>query len=124
VVVLKGANTVIAAPDGRTAISPHASALLATAGTGDVLAGAIAGFIAQGMPPFEAAAAAAYVHGVAAEEAGEDMGDRGLMASDLLPALPRAIRTVREGRTARSAPLFAGGLQQLGGLADLLGQQQ
>jgi NAD(P)H-hydrate epimerase len=122
VVVLKGAHTVIAAPDGRAAISPHATPLLATAGTGDVLAGAIAGLVAQGMPPFEAAACGVYVHGVAAEECGEDIGDRGLLASDLLPALPRAIRTVREGKVARQASAF-GGLQNLGGLAEMLGQQ-
>lgn len=124
VVVLKGAHTVVAAPDGRAAISPHANALLATAGTGDVLAGAIAGLVAQRMSPFEAAAAATYVHGVAAEEAGVDLGDRGLLAGDLLPALPRALRIVREGKAARgSSPLFPAGFQQLGGLADILSQQ-
>jgi len=105
VVVLKGAHTVIAAPDGRAAISPHANPLLATAGTGDVLAGAIAGLLAQGMAPFEAAACAVYVHGLAAEEIGEELGDRGLLASGLLPALPRAIRTIREGkRMSATAP--------------------
>jgi NAD(P)H-hydrate epimerase len=123
VVVLKGAHTVIAAPDGRAAISPHATALLATAGTGDVLAGAIAGLIAQGVAPFEAAACAVYLHGAAAEECGEEIGDRGLLASDLLPALPRAIRIVREGKVARQSPMFGGGLQNLGGLAEMLGQQ-
>jgi len=123
VVVLKGAHTIVAAPDGRAAVSPHATSLLATAGTGDVLAGAIAGFIAQGMPPFEAAACGVYAHGVAAEETGEDLGDRGLIASDLLKALPRAIRTVREGKVARSTSSFAGGLQNLGNLAEMLGPQ-
>jgi len=103
VVVLKGAHTVIAAPDGRAAISPHANPLLATAGTGDVLAGAIAGLLAQGMAPFEAAACAVYVHGLAAEEIGEELGDRGLLASGLLPALPRAIRTIREGKRMSAA---------------------
>jgi NAD(P)H-hydrate epimerase len=116
VVVLKGAHTIVAAPDGRAAISPHATALLATAGTGDVLAGTIAGFIAQGVELFEAAACGVYVHGVAAEETAEDLGDRGLIASDLLPALPRAIRTVREGKAMRGAPLFPPGLGQIGGL--------
>jgi len=112
VVVLKGAHTVIAAPDGRAAISPHADPLLASAGTGDVLAGAIAGLLAQGMAPFEAAACGVYLHGLAAAELGEDLGDRGLLASDLLPALPRAIRIVLHGRTSRPLP-------QLGDLASL-----
>lgn len=122
VVVLKGANTIVAAPDGRMAISPFALPLLATAGTGDVLAGAIAGLIAQGAEPFEAAACAVYVHALAAEECGEELGDRGLLASDLLPALPRAIRTAREGKRHRTPPPFTG-MPNLGGLGDLLAQQ-
>ena len=111
VVVLKGAHTVIAAPDGRAAIASYANPLLATAGTGDVLAGAIAGLLAQGMPPFEAAAAAVHIGGVAAEEMAEMYGDRGMLAHELLAALPRAIRTVREGRRPPPAafpPGFAG----------------
>jgi NAD(P)H-hydrate epimerase len=123
VVVLKGAHTIVAAPDGRAAISPHANALLATAGTGDVLAGAIAGLIAQSMDPFEAAACAVYLHGSAAEEAAESIGDRGLLASDLLPALPRAIRTAREGKPLRSAPSFPASVPGLGSLAGLLDPQ-
>jgi NAD(P)H-hydrate epimerase len=119
VVVLKGAHTIVAAPDGRAAISPHANPLLATAGTGDVLAGAIAGFIAQGAAPFDAAACAVFVHGLAAEELAEDLGDRGMLASDLFPALPRAIRTIREGKRPRmdaQSPFagMLGGLQGLG----------
>ena len=98
VVVLKGAHTVVAAPDGRAAISPYANPLLASAGTGDVLAGAIAGLLAQGVAPFEAAACAVYLHGFAAEELAEELGDRGLLASDLLAALPRAMRIVLQGR--------------------------
>jgi hypothetical protein len=80
--------------------------LLASAGTGDVLAGAIAGLLAQGVAPFEAAACGVYLHGYAAEETGEDLGDRGLLASDLLAALPRAIRIVLHGRPARGLPQF------------------
>ncbi len=104
VVVLKGAHTVVAAPDGRAAISPHANPLLATAGTGDVLAGVVAGLIAQGADPFDAAGCGVYLHGLAAEEIGEELGDRGMLAGDLLGALPRVIRTVREGRLSRSLP--------------------
>ncbi len=119
-VVLKGAHTVIAAPDGRAAIGPHANPLLASAGTGDVLAGAIAGLLAQGLAPFEAAACGVYLHGLAAEEAGEDLGDRGLLASDLLPALPRAARTVLHGRASRAAPPL-GDLGDFGAHASRLG---
>jgi hydroxyethylthiazole kinase-like uncharacterized protein yjeF len=112
VIVLKGAHTVIAAPDGRAAISPYATPLLATAGTGDVLAGTIAGLLAQGADPFDAAGCGVYLHGMAAEEIGEEMGDRGMLAGDLLREIPRAIRTVLHGRPSRGAPA-------LGGLGDL-----
>ncbi|MHB8514745.1 MAG: NAD(P)H-hydrate dehydratase [Dehalococcoidia bacterium] len=107
-VALKGAHTVVASPDGRAALSPHANPLLASAGTGDVLAGAIAGLAAQGMAPFEAAASGVYLHGMAAEELREELGDRGLLASDLLPVIPRAIRILREGRLARALPPLPG----------------
>jgi len=123
VVVLKGAHTIVAAPDGRVAISPHANPLLASAGTGDVLAGTIAGLLAQGMEPFEAAACAVFVHGLASEELSEELGDRGLLASELLPAIPRAMRTILHGKKPSSgaaASLF-GGLGDLGGLAGLAG---
>jgi NAD(P)H-hydrate epimerase len=123
IVVLKGAHTIVAAPDGRALISPHATALLATAGTGDVLTGAIAGLLAQGMPPFDAAASAVFIHGTAAEDVSEAIGDRGLLASDLLASLPRAIRVIREGKAANAGPSALGGLQNLGNLAEMLGHQ-
>jgi hydroxyethylthiazole kinase-like uncharacterized protein yjeF len=85
VVLLKGADTVIAHPDGRVIIDAGAPPDLATAGTGDVLAGAAAGLIAQGMAPFDAAAAAAWALGTAARQAGP-----GLIAEDLPPRLPAA----------------------------------
>jgi len=119
-IVLKGAHSVIAAPDGRAAISPHANPLLASAGTGDVLAGAIAGLLAQGLAPFEAAACGVCLHGLAAEEVEEDLGDRGLLASDLLPALPRAVRIVLHGRPARALPQL-GDLGDFGALAGRFG---
>ena len=90
VIVLKGAFTVVAAPDGRTGIGPFANAGLATAGTGDVLAGTIVALRAQGLGAFEAAAASAYLHGLAGELARAEMGEAGMVAGDLLTYLPRA----------------------------------
>jgi hydroxyethylthiazole kinase-like uncharacterized protein yjeF len=86
VVLLKGAATIIAAPDGRTAINAHASPFLATAGSGDVLAGMIAALIAQGLPLFEAAQVAAWLHG----EAGMRLGPGGI-ADDLVASLPAVL---------------------------------
>ncbi|MCL7452825.1 MAG: NAD(P)H-hydrate dehydratase [Anaerolineae bacterium] len=97
VVVLKGAFTVVAAPGGRVIVMPFANAGLATAGTGDVLSGAVAGLRAQGMGAFEAAAAGAYVHGLAGELARQDLGDMGMVSCDLLPRLPLALRRIRTG---------------------------
>jgi hydroxyethylthiazole kinase-like uncharacterized protein yjeF len=95
VVLLKGAYTVVAAPDGRTAVLPFANPALATAGSGDVLAGAIIGLLAQGLPPFEGAVLGGYLHGLAGELARQDIGDAGTVAGDLLARLPEAIRRLR-----------------------------
>lgn len=96
-VVLKGAHTVVTSPNGEAKISPVANPGLASAGTGDVLSGAIAGLAAQGLPPLAAATCGVYLHGAAAESVRAELGDAGMVASDLLPALPRAIKRIREG---------------------------
>ena len=95
IVVLKSATTVIAHPDGRLLLYDGANPALATAGTGDVLAGAIAGLLAQGLAPFDAAALGVYLHGAAGRLVREELGDMGPIASDLLPRLPLAIQALR-----------------------------
>ena len=96
VVVLKGAFSIIAEPSGRARISDAANAGLASAGTGDVLAGAIAGLAGQGVPPFDAASLGVYLHAAAGELVKDELGDTGMLASDLLAALPKVIRGLRE----------------------------
>ncbi len=90
VVLLKGADTVVAAPDGRAVINANGPPDLATAGSGDVLSGIIAGLLAQRLDPFRAAACAAWLHGAAASEFGP-----GLVAEDLIDMLPRVLRRLR-----------------------------
>lgn len=93
-VLLKGPTTVVAAPDGRVMLNTSGDARLATAGSGDVLSGILAAFLAQGIDPLRAAAAAAFVHGRAAGLGWE----RGLVAGDLLDLIPAAIASLPEGR--------------------------
>jgi hydroxyethylthiazole kinase-like uncharacterized protein yjeF len=97
VVVLKGAHTVVAGPDGRIVIEPFANPGLATAGTGDVLAGTIVALRAQGLQAFEAAAAGAYLHGLAGELARRELGAGGMVAGDVLAHLPEAWQWVYSG---------------------------
>ena len=76
-------------------LSPFANPALASAGTGDVLAGAVAGLLSQALPAADAAALGVYLHGVAGELVRKELGDGGLAAGDLLPALPRAMQELR-----------------------------
>jgi NAD(P)H-hydrate epimerase len=92
--VLKGACTIIAEPAGRIRINWRANPALASAGTGDVLAGMIAGLLAQGLTPFDAASAGVYLHTATADLVSADLGFAGLHASDLLPHIPRAIKSI------------------------------
>lgn len=89
--VLKGACTIVASPDGYTRINLQANPALATAGTGDVLAGMIAGLLAQKVTPFDAASAAVHLHTAASELVSAEIGHTGLLAADLLPKIPRAM---------------------------------
>ena len=106
-VLLKGAFTVAASPDGRTRVLPFANPALATAGTGDVLAGCVAGLLAQGLASFDAATLGAFVHAAAGELAAEAIGEAGVIAGDLPPLLPRAMTALREGS-------FTGGIRHIG----------
>jgi hydroxyethylthiazole kinase-like uncharacterized protein yjeF len=90
IIALKGADTVVAAPDGRASINATTSPWLATAGTGDVLAGMILGLLAQDMPVFEAASAAVWLHGAAAQAFGP-----GLIAEDVPEMLPKVLRDLQ-----------------------------
>ncbi len=102
VVVLKGARTVIASPDGRVCRAPFENAALATAGTGDVLAGVIGGLLAQGLDPYDAACVGVFLHGAAGQRLSERLGDSGLLASELPLeiALARAQLARRRGSSA------------------------
>ena len=95
VVVLKGAFTVVASPNGQTVLLPFANPGLASGGTGDVLAGIIVALRAQGLEPFEAAVAGAYLHGVAGELARSSLGTAGMSAGDLIHFLPEAWQRLR-----------------------------
>lgn len=99
VVLLKGSTTVVAHPDGRTRVNPTGTPALATAGSGDVLAGLCGALLAGGLDPFDAGSAGAWLHGLAGRLAAE--GGRSISAGDLLAALPEAFRRVRSPQWER-----------------------
>ena len=126
-VVLKGANTVIAAPDGRAAVSQAAEPALATAGTGDVLTGAIGALLAQGASPFNAAQLAVYLHAEAGRRAARSRGTLGTTATDIRNELPLTLRSLsgEEPIEAPSLPFAAPeGAQPAAGLESLFGTLQ
>lgn len=92
IILLKGAHTIVAAPDGRSMVLPFANPALAKAGSGDVLAGIIVGLRAQGLAAFEAAVAGAYLHGLAGEYARESIGATGVAAGDVVAFVPSAFQ--------------------------------
>ena len=89
--MLKGDDTLVAAPDGRTGVSPGGAAALATAGTGDVLSGLIGAYLAKAMDPFHAACAGVLVHARAGQLAAQEIGSEGVIARDVIELLPRAL---------------------------------
>lgn len=95
IVVLKGDDTIVAAPDGLVAVSRGGAAALATAGTGDVLSGVIGAYLSKGMPPFAAACAGVFVHAAAGRLAAARIGAEGVIARDVIEALPAALPALR-----------------------------
>jgi NAD(P)H-hydrate epimerase len=94
VVVLKGRRSLVASPDGRLAVNSTGNPGMATGGMGDALTGIVGALLARGLPPFDAARLATYVHGGAGDAAVASRGLEGLIAGDLIDALPRAWREI------------------------------
>lgn len=94
IVVLKGYRTIIASPWGETRINPTGNSGMGTAGSGDVLGGVIASFLAQGMNPMEAAVCGVYIHGAAGDRAAEKYGQWGMVASDIIKYIPHTIMDI------------------------------
>ena len=99
VILLKGAPTVVADPDGNAYFNPSGNAGMATAGSGDVLTGLIAGFLAQGMTGMQAAVSGAFAHGMAGDLAAQKLGQRGMIAGDILNHVPEALSLFEQNKT-------------------------
>jgi NAD(P)H-hydrate epimerase len=95
-VVLKGARTIVAGPDGQVAEDPHEVPALGSGGTGDVLGGVIAGLLAQHLDPFQAAVTGVYVHAEAGRRVSGRLGSSGLLASDLFDEIPLVMQALRQ----------------------------
>jgi hydroxyethylthiazole kinase-like uncharacterized protein yjeF len=109
VIVLKGDDTIVADPAGRTGVSRGGAPALATAGTGDVLSGVIGAYLAKGMDPFHAACAGVFVHAEAGRVAARTIGPEGVIAGDVIELLPRALRASHAGeQTSPHAPQALG----------------
>jgi hydroxyethylthiazole kinase-like uncharacterized protein yjeF len=122
IVVLKGDDTLVAAPDGRVAVSRGDAPALATAGTGDVLSGVIGAYLAKRIEPFTAACAGVHVHAAAGRLASARIGAEGVIASDVIAALPAAFRELAgEGRCCGSPASRAGARPSLGSPAGSAG---
>ncbi len=125
-VVLKGANTIVATPDHRARVSEVAQPALATAGTGDVLSGAIGALIAQGLSPFDAATLGVYLHGDAGNRAARARGTIGVTAGDVAEQIAMAARSLSGEEPVESPSLggfgMGGGMGDLGGLGQMAGQ--
>jgi NAD(P)H-hydrate epimerase len=115
VVVLKGAASVVAEPGGRVRVNPTGGPVLASGGTGDVLTGVIAGLLAQGLAPFDAASAGCFVHGLAGDRLARRLGPAGVLAGEVANELPAAAEALRsEAREPETAPAASqGGIDAL-----------
>jgi NAD(P)H-hydrate epimerase len=101
VVVLKGSGTIVASPDGRWSINASGGPLLGVGGTGDVLSGLVGSLLAQRLPPYDAARLGVFLHGRAGDRLALQLGDAGLLASQLADELPAARRELAGGGAAR-----------------------
>ena len=95
-IALKGARTIVASPDGKVFINPTGNPGMATGGTGDVLTGIIAGLISQNIIPVEATKIGVFLHGLAGDIVAEEKGEYGMIAGDVLEAIPYAIKYIQE----------------------------
>jgi len=97
VLVLKGARSIVASPEGDVFINPTGNPGMASGGMGDVLTGIVGGFLAQGLPPLEAAKLGVYLHGLVGDFVAHKTGERGIIAMDLIPEIPRVLRALSQG---------------------------
>ncbi|MBS1994431.1 MAG: NAD(P)H-hydrate dehydratase [Cyanobacteria bacterium SZAS LIN-3] len=107
VVVLKGAYSIVASPDGEAYINPTGNSAMSTAGAGDVLSGIIGGLMAQGLSPLDAAVAGTYLHGKAGDIAAQTVGSAGIVAGDITASIPPALTAIAAGEVSHLEELLA-----------------